>query len=85
MQINLNNLSLRTQSKCVKLRTRETPNTDPFLLVCKTNITNNIKSNAVLKDDKNGTVLEQSNETTLPMHLLQSLRGHLFVVQSLLF
>ena len=53
--------------------------------MCKTNITNNIKSNAVLKDDKNGTVLEQLNETTLPMHLLQSLRGHLFVVQSLLF
>ena len=32
---------------------------------------------------KNDTVLEPLNETTLPMYILQSLQGHLSVVQSL--
>ena len=33
---------------------------------------------------KNGTVLQQLNETTLPMYILQSLPGHLPVIQSLI-
>ena len=32
---------------------------------------------------KNDTVLEQLNETALPMYILQSLEGHLSVAQSL--